>query len=545
MKKTIYINGLTTVLLLFLFTRGMAQSLPVGMSVLEDYYRRAQLLGHVDSAVSFMIRPVFPAQAFDLDHPFDPDSSLRDSSLVKYRGSFQSKNSEFSFQLLPLSWQQQYNSHHAYGWNDGLMVPAKGYQTLISGGFFAKAGILEIQVRPEYVYAPNPDHEILDIYRGAPDIPTRFGEGPYSELSWGQSSVRLNFASLSLGLSNENLYWGPGSRNSLLMGNHAPGFKHLTLNTRKPVRSPIGSFEFQVIAGKLEGSGYSYLEDVPEYSDWRYLSAFALTYQPKWVPGLFLGLTRGFQSYRKDVKKLGDYIPFLVPYQKVNRSVFEETFGRDQLTSVFARWAFTEAHAEVYFEYGINDNAYNFRDFIGSPEHSRTYIFGLTKMTELRNRQNEHIRANLEFTQISQSIDRLVREAGSWYYHGQILHGYTHKGEVLGAGIGPGANLQSLDLSWVKGFKSLGLLLERYVQNDDYYVLAVGDLNGYSRRWVDMSAAVQGTWNYKNLLLNAKLQFINSLNYQWKLKDFQPGVYYIPENDVFNFHGQVGVSYRF
>ncbi|MHB1177066.1 MAG: capsule assembly Wzi family protein [Daejeonella sp.] len=545
MKRRIYLNGLYTVLLLSLFLQAMAQSIPVGMPVLEDYYRRKQLLGELDSTVSFMIRPVFPALSFDLDNPFDPDSTLRDSTLLKYRGAFRSQNSKLSFQLLPLNWQQQYNSHHPYGWNDGLMIPAKGYQTLISGGFFAKAGPLEIQIRPEYVYAENADYQTLDIYQGAPDIPARFGQKSYSALSWGQSSIRLNFASLSLGLSNENLYWGPGSRNSLLMSNHAPGFKHLTFNTRKPIRSPVGSFEFQAIAAKLEGSGYSFLEDIPEYSDWRYLSAFALTYQPKWVPGLFLGLTRAFQSYRKDIKKLGDYIPFLVPYQKSNRSVFEEPFGRDQVTSVFTRWIFPKADAEVYFEYGINDNAYNLRDLIGSPEHSRTYLFGLTKMTELRNRQNEHIRANLEFTQISQSIDRLVREAGSWYYHGQIAHGYTHKGEVLGAGIGPGANLQSLDLSWVKGFKSLGLLFERYVQNDDYYVGVIGDLNGYSRRWVDMSAALQGTWNYKNLLLNAQLQFINSLNYQWKLQNYKPDGYYIPENDVFNFHGKVGVSYRF
>jgi len=545
MTRKFYLRSLGTVFLVFVFMRGMSQTVPVGMPVLEDYYRRAQLLGHVDSAVSFTIRPISATKVFALDDPFDPDKSFHDSTDTGYRSVTGSDHSIFNFQFLPFSWQQQYNSHHPYGWNNGLMVPAQGYQALVSGGFYAKAGPLEIQIRPEYAFVQNTDYETIDIYDGAPDIPARFGTGSYSLASWGQSSIRLNFGALSVGLSNENLYWGPGNRNSLLMSNNAPGFKHLTFNTIKPLRTPAGSFEFQIVAGKLESSGYSFLEDIPEKSDWRYLSAFALTFQPKWVPGLFVGLTRAFQAYRGDIKKLRDYVPFFVPYRKVKRSEFEEPFGRDQLTSIFARWAFIKAHAEIYFEYGINDNAYNFRDLFGSPEHSRTYLFGLTKLTALRNRPEQHIRANIEFTQISQSIDRLVRDAGSWYYHSLISHGYTHKGEVLGAGIGPGANMQSLDVSWVSGYKSAGFLIERLVQDDDYYLAAIGDLNGYSRRWVDISAAIHGAWNYKNLLLNAKLQFINSMNYQWKLKDYRPGQYYIPENDVFNFHGQLGVTYRF
>lgn len=545
MKIRFFIKEILTAMILFMVIPGMGQSIPVGTPVLEDYFRRSQLLGELDSTVSFTIRPVVPGSSFNLDNPFDPDSSLYGSAFFKYRGKYQSADSKIKFQLLPLSWQQQYNSAHPYGWNDGGMIQAKGYQTMLSGGVYAKIGPLSVQIRPEYVYAQNRDYEVLDIYQGAPDIVSRFGNGAYSHTTWGQSSVRLNFGSLSFGLSNENLWWGPGKRSALIMSNNAPGFKHLTFNTIKPISSPLGSFEFQVIAGKLEGSGYSFLEDDPAFSDWRYLSAFALSYQPRWVPGLFLGLTRGFQAYRKDIKKFGDYIPFLVPYQKSKRSDFEETFGRDQLTSVYSRWAFPKAHAEVYFEYGINDNAYNFRDFIGSPEHSRTYLFGLTKLSELKSRKGEYIRMNLEFTQMSQSIDRLVREAGSWYYHGEILQGYTHKGEVLGAGIGPGANLQSLDIAWVKGLKSLGISLERYVQNDDYYVSSVGDLNGYSRRWVDISAALQGSWNYRNLLFNSRMQFINSLNYQWKLKNYDPNVFYIPQNDVFNFHAELGITYRF
>ena len=35
-------------------------------------------------------------------------------------------------------------------------------------------------------------------------------------------------------------------------------------------------------------------------------------------------------------------------------------------------------------------------------------------------------------TQMEQTAGRLLRNAGSWYEHTWVYHGYTQKGEVLG-----------------------------------------------------------------------------------------------------------------
>ena len=528
-----------------------AQSIPVGMAGLDDAYRRAQLLGKLDSTISFSIRPFSPGLALKdpFMNVFDPDSSLTTAGEKKSGLAFINNKGNLALQILPLSWQQQYNSTLPYGWNDGGMVPAKGFQSKFSGGIYLKAGPLTIQLQPEYVYAENKHFEYdtsLNEYLGGADIPFRFGEGAYSKVSWGQSSIKLNVGPVSAGISNENLWWGPGMRSSLLMSNNAKGFKHLTFHTNRPIRTAIGSFETQIIAGKLLGSGHSPLDSDPEYSDWRYLSSMAISYQPRWVPGLFLGLNRSFQAYHKNINGFSGYFPFFTPFEKVkdeaNDSGADE---KDQLASVYARWLFPKANAEVYVEYGVNDHSYNFRDFIMSPEHSRAYIFGMRKLVPLKARKNEFLQINAEVTQMSQSADRLVRDAYAWYTHFQILQGYTNEGQVLGAGIGPGGNLQSVDVSWIKGIKSVGFQFERYVHNNDFYNAAINDLNVHSRRWVDLGFAAIGTWDYKNLLVNAKLQGIQSLNYQWQLKNFEPGNYYIPENDIFNFHGEVGVTYRF
>lgn len=554
--------------LLILFTESTrAQSIPVGTAGLEDYYRRKQLLGELDSTVSFSIRPLFPASSFKTKNVFDPDSTLSADGYFKSSGPLRFAGNYGELQILPFSWQQQYNSHHPYGWNDGAMIPARGYQTMLSGGVFVRFGPLSIQLRPEFVYAQNKafdgfalgksDAELQSYYGfyNSIDAPERFGNGAYSKVNWGQSSIRLTFGPASLGLSNENVWWGPGKRNALLMTNNAAGFKHLTLNTVRPVKTPIGSFEAQVIAGRLEGSGLTPLPQtansagvnlfLPYNDDWRYLAGVNINYQPRWVPGLFLGFMRDFVSYGEDLDVFKDYFPFFFPVQKKTTGTVGDPFARDQRISMYARWVFQKAHAEVYFEYGLNDNSYNYRDFIGSPDHARAYIFGFSKMVPIKGKRDEFIQVNAEINQLSQSVDRLVRPAGGFYQHYQVRQGYTNLGQVIGAGTGSGGNLQSADISWVKGMKKIGLSFERYEHNADFYEEFIGDLNGQSRRWVDFALGAQGEWNYKNLLFNAKLQGVKSLNYEWRMKDYTPDQYYVPRNDVFNFHGEIGVSFRF
>ncbi len=500
-----------------------AQSLPLGTPAIEDYYLRKQLNGELDQAISFTVRPVFPF----LDETNNRNES--DTLLNHNKQIYSSASGKSKILILPLTWQQRYNGHPSNNRNDGAMIPAKGYQSLISAGFYAKAGPLSVQIRPEYVCAGNAAFRAFNAHYGTADLPTRFGKEPYSRLSWGQSSIRLNFDPISIGLSNENLWWGPGKQNSILMSNTAPGFKHLTLNTSRPIRTPIGSLETQLIAGRLEESGYK--EGLSD--DWRYLSGLVLSYQPRWLPGLFLGMSRSFQIYHEEMdNSFGDYMPILQAFQKINTDEFGKR--RDQLTSLFARWLLTGSRAEVYFEYGKNDHAWNTRDFLMSPEHSQAYTLGMSKLIPYKGRKDEYIHLGIEVTHMEQSIDREFRDAGEWYMHSEIIHGYTNRGEVLGAGIGPGGNLLSANVSWVKGLKQIGVQLERYEHN--------GDLaNKYSfGPWIDLNTGVFAKWTYNRFIFSGKLQGIKSINYQWL-----SGPAGSKNKNVLHLNGEVGVMYRF
>ncbi len=524
-----------------------SQSLPVDAYNLEEVYRLKQLKGQTDSSVSFMIRPLLLALK---GTPRDSTGRYRPNDLT----------------LLPFTWQQQLTTHHPYGWNDGVMIPAKGYQTMLSGGFYGEYGPLTVQVKPELVIANNSSFEefpekhydviwkfYYNFYNNI-DMPVRFGDEPFIRLSPGQSSVRFNYKKLSFGVSTENLWWGPGIRNSLLMSNSAPGFAHLTLNTREPIQTSIGSFEGQLIAGRLEGSGFTppradYIYRAttlyqPKPKDWRYLSGITMTYQPKWLPGLFLGFARTSQLYSKDLNTFGDYLPFFSSYS--NDPAADRPQRADQYTSVFMRWLMPKANAEVYFEYGHDDQQRSLSEFIKDPDQGRAYVFGVQKLFPIGASPDEGILAGFETTQLSQNDVNTVRNARGWYADDHVRHGYTNRGESLGAGAGPGAEVQTLNLHWVKDVKKLGLQIERFVHNQDFFYYAYEPSKDYRRHWTDISVGVNGRWDYKKYLFNASLNFTKSLNYGWYLEDNpDPNQYFTSGKDARNLQFQVGVTYRF
>jgi len=555
-----------------------AQSLPVGTPVLEDAFRRAQLLGLVDSSYSFCARPFFPETTTKFKDKFDPFNDLDKNRFIGFDGLIKFDKDKGLIKLLPVTWINQYNSKHPEGLNDGAMIPSRGYQTMISGGLYAQYGALSIQLRPEIVSAENLDYEGFP-HRTDPavdahlwyemyysnfnriDLPERFGDKSYKRIFWGQSSIRLTNGPISLGISTENLWWGPGMRNALVMTNNAPGFVHFTLNTVKPIRTYIGSFEGQFIAGRLNNSGFFPPDTTLNYNggpqfyqakptDWRYINGIVISYQPKWVPGLFLGATRTFQVYEKDMGKslgdmnIGDIFPVFTTFDqgKYQDGVMAAR-KRDQLMSIFMRWVWLKANGEIYAEYGRKDYFWNIQDLEVEPSYSGAYILGFRKLMPFLSRKNEYIQINLELTQLAMSPTTTNRNGTSWYLSDIVKAGYTNDGQLLGAGIGPGSNSQSLNVSWVKGLKQIGLQLERFVHNNDYQHFPIGDIRNH---WVDLSAMLHADWDYKNLVVSATSGFVNSLNYEWLFDAPPPPDFtWLKGTDVFNFHGQLNIMYRF
>jgi hypothetical protein len=514
-----------------------AQNIPVGsIDYTNARLRNEQLLGRVDSLVSFCLYPL--------------PQSLINNAIEKVNAK---PSDKFVAKILPFKLIQQFNTFSPIGRNDGGIIPAKGYQILVSAGYYVAYRSLRIQFKPEYVLADNPNFNSFPTtekdqvrlnkitYLNFSDIPERLGENPYHKVSWGESSIKFGINNIDIGLSTENLWWGPGQQNSLIMSNNAPGFFHISINTRKPIRTFVGSFEGQLISGKLEGSGLDsadedYIVDginykMPKAHEWRYLSGLTINYQPKWVPGLFIGLNRVFQIYNSDLGNgFSDYFPVITPFQKNNLSE-EDAKKRDQLASLFFRWFLKESRFELYFENGWNDHSSTLWDLFESPEHSRAYLFGFNKIFILNSKKDSYLKLNYENTQLQQSADRIVRPAGAWYLHGPVRHGYTQMSQVIGAGIGPGGNMQTLDFSLWKKDKVFGFQCERYAHNMDFYYETYKD---YNRKWVDLCFNAYAYRRIGKIDVQAKLNTAWMSNYEWQ-----------PNDDKFNMQVLVSFQYNF
>jgi hypothetical protein len=520
------------------------QSIQTGLPVFEEYVRRSQIHQGISSPLSFHQRPI--------DFNAIPDLSLRKQLLTTWLGNSGdslSKPSFFRLSSLPIVTAFQVNSGVPYP-TVSPFVNTNGFQNYSTFGVIAEAGPLAIRIQPEYIYARNLPYDMGGSKSGYTEFLERFGEGPYARYFWGQSSVKLNLGAFSLGASNENIKWGPGQFNSLLFSANAFGFRHLTLNTRRPAKTWIGSFEGQILGGILQGSNLSTSNLGSPPTDNRYLNGINFSYQPKWIPGLFVGASRVFQQYEPDVEPtLRGYFPIFEVFQKKklfdspSNSVTYDSKNQDQQLTGFVRYFNQKAKAELYFEYGRRDHAYDWREATLNPEHARAYLFGFVKLVDIANDAAIQIRG--EMIQQQESINILVRYDGigggaNWSGHG-ITHGFTHLGQMMGPGIGPSSNAQTLELAWVKDLKKVGLRMERLNRHQDLYIKYFNDPSPQGR-WVDWSLKLLGDWQWERLILSSQVNFVNSTNYQWRVSensnsDFPSGV------NKFSFHSQVSLMY--
>ncbi|WP_332914388.1 capsule assembly Wzi family protein [Algoriphagus boritolerans] len=264
-------------------------------------------------------------------------------------------------------------------------------------------------------------------------------------------------------MSTENLWWGPGRRNSLLMGNNAPGFLHVTLNTRKPVKTKIGAFEGQVISGFLRST--KFLPPFPDYSIQqnpvyvpkrnngnRYLAGLVLTYQPKWIPGLFFGYGSVNHMYGSDVSGIGDMLPILNGRKGPANVIDPIRDKRQQFSSGFFRWLNPAGRFEFYGEFGTRGNSRKLEEFMVTPEQGRAFTFGFAHLMDLK-KPGRFLEISSEMTLSGQTIREEIRQLRTWYIHDHVRHGYTHRGQVLGIGNGPAANQLFVGFAWVEGLK--------------------------------------------------------------------------------------------
>jgi hypothetical protein len=486
--------------------------IPVGYTNFDDNIRDLQLMGKLEAQQSLTIRPYILTPKFGYDSllaMIDPE--------LENNGHLVEKK-YLDIQLLPINFLQKYNSHHPYGWNDGPLSFSKGYQFVGSGGFYMRLGNIHLTLMPEFFKTASSPYATSPIWGQRTSA--------LSKLTMGQSSLRMDLGPLSIGVSTQNLWLGPGIYSSLLMSNNAPGFNHFNIQTNRPIITPIGSFQLNVIGGTLtsnknQGFENTNLKLIGNTSHTNYLSLLSISYSPLFFKNFYLTANRAFTlpTQEKPSSNLKEY--YLIALKPLYRNVYQDnSLPIDQVLSGSAKYVFPKQHAEVYFEYGWNDGKSNSRDLILDMSHSAASIYGLKKIQYLN--EKTYLNFEAEATQMSQRPSYLQRNAGNWYVHGN--GGYIHENQILGAGSGWGNDVQSFALSLNKGYTKYGIKFQ-HIAHDPIGKTNMLAFDGGLPYWNDYAYGIQLKQKYKHFLFNLNMEWVNSKNYLWQNNNKVSNVY--------------------
>lgn len=373
------------------------------------------------------------------------------------------------------------NSALPFSQNYGSLWAGRGLSTRTLTGLRLESSRVRIIIAPELIVSANADWPLFHQYYHPPvppgkspfyfpyyvgqftiDVPMRLGDKPIRRLDAGQSTALVKAGNLEVGLSNESEWWGPGIRNAMVLSNNAPGFPHFFLRTGTPINTKLGLLEMRWLVGGLTESPFF---DTVSTNNTRSFAAVATTLQTGWDPNLTLGFARSVYGTAKG------WGPVLFRWFDVFRRTYETSpdtsqTQRDQLFSLFGRWVFPATGVELYGEWGRTQFPVNLRALVVAPNHTQAYTLGMQWRSDS---STGFVRVQSEITQLEQSATFRNVTSGSWYTSERVVQGYTNRGEVIGASIGPGSSSQWLAVDYVKPSWRLGGFLGRIRWNQDVH----------------------------------------------------------------------------
>jgi hypothetical protein len=488
----------------------------------SDRTRLAQLAGDTAHLGAYLIR--------------SPSSVLFGDSTLTPRA--------FTFGWLKPDLHMTVNSAIPFSINEAGMWASRGLATRITGGVQISDGRWRAVIAPEFwlaanarydrvtqkggYYYPQPfidparwgDGYASEWYAGpySADLPWRFGNAPIGRLLPGQTGIWYNSGPVEFGATSENMWWGPGIRNAIIMSDNAAGIPRLEMRTPHPWKTRAGRFEAQWFVGALSESQYF---DTATANDVRSIAAAAITWQPNFQPTLTLGASRAVYatapSYGAVLSRWFDV--FAATGHPANHLPSDSSLtpgGRDQLISLFARWVFPNDGFEAYAEWARQELPLSIHDFIVDPSHSHGYTLGL-QYRKPGPLDQPTFRVQGEVTTLEQSGDFKNRPVGVFYTSRRVIQGYTQFGMPIGASFGPGGSSQwlAVDRIWPHG--SAGLTFNRIRWNEDVRsTYGWPAYLGWCNHDVSIIPGVRGGHTVGGGYLSGSVMFGNRLNYNFQ-----------------------------
>jgi hypothetical protein len=355
-----------------------------------------------------------------------------------------------------------WNSAIPFSANDGPLWAGRGLNVSVTSGiaatYLGSPFVIRVVLAPTFTYSQNRPFDIepgrepgrstfsspWHLGTSSADLPLRFGNESFHRLDPGQSSLLVANGPIEFGVSNASEWWGPGIQAALVMSDNAPGIPRLLARTARPYETSVGWIDAEFIAGTLTKSLYF---DTLSTSDYRGVSGFRISLKPHGIPTLSFGIARIVYVPITDATDfLGQSLrafTYWRPTKAVSDTLPDGTSSQraDQISAVFARWVFPASGFELFGEWARMALPRSLGELITTAGETRAYTLGLQWIIPTPRRETR-VRLQSELTDLEQTSYDASRPPPDFYTGRATVQGYTQRGQVIGAAIGPGSSSQ-------------------------------------------------------------------------------------------------------
>lgn len=398
--------------------------------------------------------------------------------------------------------------------DDGGLWAGRGLSVLGRVGFYLDANRFHLAVVPEvwrtenrpfFVVpntAPSRSTWASPFYKAPASIdwPLRMGADPIVQFSTGQSAIWYQADRWMAGWSSSAMTWGP-AHSPLLLSANAEGIRRVFASTARPLPTRVGLWTALFFVGDLAESRF-FDRDIA--NDRRSLTFLGITWTPRDSSGVTLGLARAVSNLQSG--GTGRDVSAVFARQSPT--------NHDDMVSFFARAQRPDGRLRGWVEL-IHQGPLRLRELLTEPRAELGYAFGL-EAADRRTRGSVVYLA--EVASVEQSRTLSDREVHDFYTGYGTPQGWTNRGQMLGAGIGPGGQSQLISADWVTRAWSLGGQLERVRWNED--ALYKQYLPYPNRHDVSVRASLRAGFASRGVEYQTEFSWGRRVNYLFHNADF-------------------------
>ena len=246
-----------------------------------------------------------------------------------------------------------------------------------------------------------------------------------------KADIFLHYNGVGIGVSNDNMWWGPGIQGTLSMTNNTVGFNHFMAGTIRELRwkniGIMGKYTFSELSGKsgFEATYFTALTgQLTIYSE----QIFTFGLSRNYLTG---GVDVGVPWTKSDAQKIVFEDVFIKNLQKLDYTVA----GHDPWDQTMSGWfemTFPKNKLKLYLEIGFNDNRFNLWDFLVHPDHAMASIVGFRKYGLLN---NDNLIMGFEYANLIKGRHHIFRATPNWYDRSHY-NDFSYEGRRWGAHSG-------------------------------------------------------------------------------------------------------------